>query len=265
MPIHYLKITTPMVCGGCTGTVEQALLSVEGVTAVTVTSNSCCAEITTSDDKAACACSKSATPHLCECGENCDCMVKALVEAAQAVGFDCVPVTKPELEACITAGSGGPCGKPNCTCGPNCQCGDHCTCASCAKRCGSGNKGPCGKPNCTCGPNCQCGDNCKCASCGSKSGTNKGPCGKANCTCGPNCQCGDTCKCASCKCGSGNKGPCGKPNCTCGPNCQCGDTCTCATCGKTTMMSKVNATHVVAIGVALFAVGWVVASRYGRR
>ena len=165
----YLSITTKMTCGGCSGTVEKALLGVNGVTGVSVSLTSQTALVTT-QGCAGCTC-KASNGGTCPCGDACECTSKALIAAAAAVGFDAVKADA-AAHSCSSAKKGGPCNSPSCTCGPNCQCGDDCKCAGCpaptTSCCDSGaakNAGPCNSPSCTCGPNCQCGDDCKCASC----------------------------------------------------------------------------------------------------
>lgn len=54
-----------------------------------------------------------------------------------------------------------------------------------------------------------------------------------------------------------------------GPNCQCGDSCTCAGCPKpssSALTITIEASHLayVAIGVAIFAAGWMAAKRFGK-
>jgi len=165
MPTHYFSITTPMVCGGCTSTVEAALKAVEGVTAVSVSLTDSAAKIETSSDAVACTCAKQADGVTCKCGDNCKCMETKLLQAVKDAGFEAKPTTKEGFK-CGSGTAAGPCGAKNCTCGDNCQCGTACKCAGCpGKACGAGGKGACGKWLCTCGPNCQCGANCTCAQC----------------------------------------------------------------------------------------------------
>lgn len=200
MPIHYLKINTKMVCGGCSSTVEKALSALPGVSAVSVTLSSQSAKVDTScADSIACDCSK--TPDgKCSCGDVCKCMVESLINACEAVGFDAVAA-----DASVH------------------QCGS------------TDKKGPCGSPVCTCGDDCQCGpDGCKCAGCPGNS--------KASCGVG--------------------KGPCSSPNCNCGSDCQCGPNCTCSTCPKPKERYDANMTN-VAVGVTLFAIGWMASKRFG--
>jgi copper chaperone CopZ len=150
MPTTYLKIATPMVCGGCTGTVEKALMAVPGVSGVSVSLDS-----------------KAAKVHV---ANNAIVAAESLVAATAAVGFDSTVGSAADF----TCGSskaksgGGPCGHPNCTCGHSCQCGSTCNCAGCpGSVCGAGKAGKagaCGKIGCTC-TNCQCGTTCGCTSC----------------------------------------------------------------------------------------------------
>mmetsp|Transcript_220 Transcript_220/g.318 ORF Transcript_220/g.318 Transcript_220/m.318 type:complete len:197 (+) Transcript_220:129-719(+) len=166
MPSHYLKIKTKMVCGGCTGTVEKALLAVPGVNAVSVSLASQTAKVDTSDDSVACKCSKTSEGN-CPCGDACQCMAKALVAALEEVSFDAEIGGDESTHKCDSSGTKkGSCGAPGCTCGPDCQCGPDCTCGGCpgSKSCGTGST-PCGRPNCTCGANCTCGEFCACPSC----------------------------------------------------------------------------------------------------
>lgn len=201
MPTHYLSITTPMVCGGCTSTVEKALKAVPGVTAVSVSLTDAAAKIETSSDEIACTCAKNADG-TCSCGENCQCLQKQLLQAVSEAGFE----AKPTTEEGFKCGSGG--------------------------KAGSEGAGPCGAKNCTCGPNCQCGiGGCQCAGCPGKACGGKG----------------------------GGGGRCGKLLCTCGPNCQCGDTCACAKCNRVDLGLKVGG------GAALFAMGWMAATKFGKK
>ena len=124
----YLSITTKMTCGGCSGTVEKALLDVNGVTGVSVSLTSQTALVTT-QGCAGCTC-KASNGGTCPCGDACECTSKALIAAAAAVGFDAVKADA-AAHSCSSAKKGGPCNSPSCTCGPNCQCGDDCKCASC--------------------------------------------------------------------------------------------------------------------------------------
>jgi len=166
MPTHYLKLSskTPMVCGGCTSTVETALKAVPGVTGVSVVLTGQTAKIDTSNDELACDCTKT-VEGTCKCGANCKCMEQKLMAAVKDVGFESTPTTQDAFE-CGGDQKLGPCGAANCTCGPNCQCGPTCGCAGCpGKSCGAGGGGKCGKFLCTCGPNCQCGANCTCTKC----------------------------------------------------------------------------------------------------
>ena len=165
MPTHYLKINTHMVCGGCTNTVEKALLQVPNVSAVSVSLDSQTAKVDTTNDNEACQCSKTADGK-CPCGDNCLCMEKALLAACDAVGFGAAATTA-EAHRCGGGDQGQKCGAPDCTCGDDCQCGTTCQCAGCpgsttATSCG---KGKCDSLACTCGPNCQCGATCTCATC----------------------------------------------------------------------------------------------------
>jgi copper chaperone CopZ len=148
MPTTYLKISTPMVCGGCTGTVEKALMAVPGVSGVSVSLDS-----------------KAAKVHV---ANNAIVASEALVAATAAVGFDSTVGTAADFTCGSKAKSGGgPCGHPNCTCGHSCQCGSTCNCAGCpGSVCGAGKAGvgACGKIGCTC-TNCQCGTTCGCTSC----------------------------------------------------------------------------------------------------
>ena len=144
---------------------------------------------------------------------------------------------------------------------------------------------------CTCAKNvdgaCPCGANCICMeakllksvsdagfmakptteasfTCGADgAAAGAGPCGAVNCTCGSNCQCGSGgCKCAGCPgkvCGAGAS-PCGKWLCSCGPNCQCGTTCACASCkGLSDLGAKLM------LGAAVFALGWMAATKLGKK
>ena len=167
MPTHYLSITTPMVCGGCTSTVEGALKAVEGVTAVSVSLQSKVAKIETSSDEIACTCAKT-VDGTCPCGTSCKCMEAKLLKAISDVGFEGKTTTEASFKCGGASAAAGPCGAANCTCGPNCQCGTGgCQCAGCpGKACGgSSGASPCGKWLCSCGAKCQCGPNCMCASC----------------------------------------------------------------------------------------------------
>lgn len=157
MPTHYLKITTPMVCGGCTGTVEKALLAVPGVSGVSVSLDSKAAQVHTTDNEIACKCK------VCNC-DTCQCMAKSLVAATAAAGFDSTIATAADF-SCGSDTKLGHCGSPNCTCGDNCQCGSQCQCAGCpGSACGSGASTSCGKLGCTC-TSCTCGAGCSCTSC----------------------------------------------------------------------------------------------------
>eukprot|EP00421_Protoceratium_reticulatum_P065653 CAMPEP_0168408534 /NCGR_PEP_ID=MMETSP0228-20121227/26719_1 /TAXON_ID=133427 /ORGANISM="Protoceratium reticulatum, Strain CCCM 535 (=CCMP 1889)" /LENGTH=166 /DNA_ID=CAMNT_0008422221 /DNA_START=54 /DNA_END=554 /DNA_ORIENTATION=+ len=127
MPIHNLSITTKMVCGGCTGTVEKALQAVTGVKEVSVALDTQSARVVTVSDEVACKCPKGPDGKCC-CGDNCQCMAKALVSAVEDVGFSAEVASG--AFACGKAGA-GPCGAPGCTCGPNCMCGTNCKCAGC--------------------------------------------------------------------------------------------------------------------------------------
>lgn len=69
MPVHQIKITKKMTCGGCTGTVEAALRGVDGVTDVVVSLEDQTATITTDSDEKACQCTKAADGK-CKCGSN---------------------------------------------------------------------------------------------------------------------------------------------------------------------------------------------------
>ena len=136
--------------------------------------------------------------------------------------------------------------------------------------------------SCSCGPNCTCMSKALMAAtaeagfpstvgaasgfqCGG-SGTDTG-CGNPNCTCGDNCACGTTCSCAGCpgsSCGSAKgKGSCGKVGCTCA-DCQCGSNCGCASCQPKVLQFFLQPTN-LAIGVALFGVGWFAATKFGGR
>jgi copper chaperone CopZ len=131
MPTHYFKITTPMVCGGCTSTVERALLAVPGVSGVSVSLESQAAQVHTTKDDVACQCT------VCNCGPKCECMTKSLVKALSAVGFDSTIATAADFTCGSSSGTTGttakppPCGHAKCTCGANCQCGRTCQCAGC--------------------------------------------------------------------------------------------------------------------------------------
>mmetsp|Transcript_79705 Transcript_79705/g.179780 ORF Transcript_79705/g.179780 Transcript_79705/m.179780 type:complete len:165 (-) Transcript_79705:87-581(-) len=101
------------------------------------------------------------------------------------------------------------------------------------------------------------------------------------CKCGANCQCmvkalaaavsdvgfeAEAADLSTFTCGKAQAGPCGAPGCTCGPNCQCGPNCKCAGCpGGTGTGAKnpVDFMTYAAIGVALFAAGWMAAKRIG--
>jgi|Transcript_3765 copper chaperone CopZ len=166
MSSHYLKINTAMVCGGCTGTVEKALLAVPGVHSVSVALSSQSVKVDTMDDSVACQCTKTAEGK-CPCGSNCQCMGKSLVAALKDVGFDAEISGDASTHKCDASGTKkGPCGAPDCTCGGDCQCGTDCKCGGCpgSKSCGQGSES-CGRPNCTCGPSCTCGDACSCPTC----------------------------------------------------------------------------------------------------
>lgn len=156
MPDHYLKISTPMVCGGCTGTVEKALMQVPGVSAVSVSLDSKAAHVITLDDSIACKCKD------CKC-DVCQCMSKSLVNATATVGFESVVATAADF-SCGTKTAGGHCGNAECTCGDNCQCGSNCQCAGCPGSACGASSSSCGKVGCTC-TTCTCGAGCACTGC----------------------------------------------------------------------------------------------------
>lgn len=180
MPTHDLKITTPMVCGGCANTVYNALMSVPGVCSVSVSPTAQLAKIETTSDELACTCQKTSSG-ACPCGENCTCASKKMIQAVTEAGFASETTTDTAFPCGVsdivgsstgaaTTTSSAPCGAKNCNCGENCQCGSNCQCAGCpGKSCGSvvGNNsgGKCKSLLCTCGPNCRCGTNCNCSSC----------------------------------------------------------------------------------------------------
>lgn len=102
-----------MVCGGCTGTVEEALKKCPGVTSVEVSLKKQTATVITTDDEIACKCSKDASGK-CKCGADCQCMQRSLIAALSNAGFHAS--TSAPLDQC------------NCVCGPTCACGPNCTC-----------------------------------------------------------------------------------------------------------------------------------------
>lgn len=102
-----------MVCGGCTGTVEDALSKLPGVTDVNVSLKTQTATVTTTDDSVACKCTKGPDGK-CKCGDQCQCMQKSLVAALGEAGFNAT-----------VDGIANLC---NCVCGVTCACGPNCTC-----------------------------------------------------------------------------------------------------------------------------------------
>jgi copper chaperone CopZ len=123
MKAYYFKITTPMVCSGCTSTIERAVSNVKGVQAINVSLTSQTAHVDMIDASANCNCAKTkgdddddddTVGTSCPCGDDCQCTARALMSAMTAVGFDCEVTTAEEHQASSAGGNNGT-GKYNTT------------------------------------------------------------------------------------------------------------------------------------------------------